>query len=412
LRHVDPAGLVGLLLLLLVAAPAPGADWPQFRGPNRDATSSETGLVPSWPEGGPRLVATFDGVGEGFSSPTVVGGQVFVTGRVNDDTHLFCFGPGGERLWGAVCGPEFTSMWPGSRSTPTFDDGLLYVLTGKGRLSARTAADGKQVWSIDLTKWFRAKVPMYGMAESVLIVGDWLICLPGAPQAFAVALDKKTGRAVWKATGVKGPIGYASAIVAEHGGVQQVITLTNKGLVGLRADDGTLLWQHTDGFGGFMAENVLTPVVAGSIVFGDGGHYGGGAAVRLQVRGEQVVPTLLWKKRAGSTHLGGYVERGGYLYGDTGRGWSCVELATGTVRYKSRQIRRAATLWADGRFYCLGEKGTMHLVEADPTAHRIVGEFTIPNAGSQTWAYPAISGGRLFIRRRDKVFAYDIAARP
>ena len=402
--------VLAFLVLPALALPAAGADWPQFRGPNRDGTSPETGLLPSWPDGGPPRVAALEGVGEGFSSPAVADGRVFVTGRVKDSTHVFCFDTSGERLWQTACGPEFTSMWPGSRSTPTCDDGRLYVLTGKGRLAALAAADGRQLWTIDLLKWFRAKLPMYGVAESVLVVGDLLVCLPGAPEAFAVALDKRTGRAVWAAKGVEGPIGYASAIVADHGGVRQIIALTNRGLVGLRAADGALLWQHAEGFGGLLAENVLTPIFAGGIVFGDGGHYGGGAAVRLQVQGAEVVPTLLWKKSAGSTHLGGYVERGGHLYGETGRGWSCVELATGTVRYKTREIRRAATLWADGRFYCLGEKGTMHLVEADPAAHRVVGEFEIPDAGSQTWAYPAISGGRLFIRRRDTVHVYDIAA--
>ena len=403
--------LIGLILLPLLVAPARGDDWPQLRGPNRDGTSTETGLLRSWSEGGPRLAATLEGVGEGFSSPTVAGGKVFVAGRVKDDTQVVCFNTDGRRLWQVVCGPAFTGMWPGSRSTPTFDDGMLYVLTGKGRLAALAAADGRAVWSVDLLKWFRAKAPMYGVAESVLVVGDRLVCLPGGPEAFAVALHKKTGRTLWTANGIKGPIGYASAIVAEHGGVRQIITLTGKGLVGLAAHDGTLLWQHTEGFGGFMAENVLTPIFADGIVFGDSGHYGGGAAVRLEVREGRFVPTLAWKKSAGSTHLGGYVERGGYLYGDTGRGWSCVELATGTVRYKVRTIRRPATLWADGRFYCLAEKGTIYLVEADPTAHRVVGEVTIPNAGSQTWAYPAISGGRLYIRRRDKVHVYDIAAR-
>jgi len=401
----------GLILSLAMATAVPAADWPQFRGPNRDGKSAETGLLTSWPEGGPRLLATFEGVGEGFSSPTVAGGRVFVTGRVKDDTHVVCFSPAGRRLWQVACGPEFTSMWPGSRSTPTFDDGMLYVLTGKGRLAALAAEDGREIWSINLLKWFHAKLPMYGMAESVLVVGDMLVCMPGAPEAFAVALNKKTGRTVWAAKGVNGPIGYASAIVAEHGGVRQIITLTNKGLVGLSAADGRLLWRHTQGFGGFMAENVLTPIFRRGTVFGDGGHYGGGAAVRLDVGDSGFVPTLVWKKSAGSTHLGGYVERGGHLYGETGRGWSCVELATGALRYKTRSIRRASTLWADGRFYCLGEKGTMYLVEADPKAHRIVGALKIPNAGSQTWAYPAISGGRLFIRRRDKVFVYDIAAR-
>lgn len=409
---VTAALAAGVLLVLMasVAGDARAADWPQFRGPTRDGVSAETGLAPAWPEGGPPLVRTVDGVGEGFSSPVVAAGRLFVTGRLKDELYVFAFDAATARpLWRAACGTAYTAFWPGSRSTPTVAGGRLYVLSGEGRLTALEADSGGKVWTLDLFETFGGKRPMYGAAESVLVVGDAVICTPGGPDACLAALDAGTGRTIWTSRGLSDRAAYASTIVVEYGGVRQVVALTEKGLVGVALADGKPLWRFTDHFGGFMAENVLAPVFRDGIVFGEGGHYGGGGAVRLKADAGAFSVEPLWKKSCGSTHVGGYVERGGFLYGDTGRGWSCVDLAGGEVRHKTGRIRSAATLWADGRFYCLGEKGTMHLVEADPNACRIVGELVIPNAGSQTWAYPAIADGRLYVRRLEQVHVYDIS---
>jgi len=394
----------------LAAGVASAADWPQFRGPERDGTSAETGLLDAWPPGGPRLVATLDGVGEGFSSPVVAAGKVFVTGRVGDDTYVFSFDAAdGRPLWRAACGSEFTKAWPGSRSTPTVDGGSLYVLTGNGRLTALVAETGQKTWSLDILEQFGGKRPMYGVAESVLVAGDLVVCTPGGPDASLAALDARTGRTVWTSKGLGDEGGYASPVVMEHGGVRQVVTLTSKGLVSVALADGKPLWRFTDFFSGLMAENILTPVVRGDCVFAEGGHYSGGGVVRLETAGGAVVPKPLWKKPGGSTHLGGYVQRDGFLYGETGRGWGCIDFADGRTCYRAKEIRGVSTLWADGRFYCLDEKGVVYLVEADPKAYRLAGQVKIPNAGSQTWAYPAISGARLYVRRLEKVFVYDVA---
>jgi len=408
-RGIAAAGVLAVVLAL-VAAAARAADWPQFRGPTRDGVSAETGLAPAWPEGGPPLVRTVDGVGEGFSSPVVAAERLFETGRLKDELYVFAFDVATARpLWRAACGTAYTAFWPGSRSTPTVAGGRLYVLSGEGRLTALEADSGSKVWTLNLFETFGGKRPMYGAAESVLVVGDTVICTPGGPDACLAALDAGTGRTVWTSRGLSDRAAFASTIAIDYGGVRQVVALTEKGLVGVALADGKPLWRFTDYFGGFMAENVLAPVFRDGIVFGEGGHYGGGGAVRLKADAGAFSVEPLWKKSGGSTHLGGYVERGGFLYGDTGRGWSCVDLAGGDVRHKTSRIRGAATLWADGRFYCLGEKGTMHLVEADPNCSRIVGEFSIPNAGSQTWAYPAISDGRLYVRRLEQVHVYDIS---
>jgi len=390
-----------------------GADWPQFRGPGRDGISSEAGLAKAWPEGGPPRLLTLEGLGEGFSSPVVAGGNVFVTGTRSGYLFLFCFAPAGRFLWRVPCGRAYTGSYPGARSTPTFADGRLYVLSGKGLLTALDAEDGRKRWMVDIFDRFGGDGPRYGAAESVLVAGERVICTPGGKDAALAALDAKTGLTLWTSRGLDDKPGHASPIPVTWGGVQQVITLTHEGMVGVRLEDGTLLWRHTKGFGWFFHENVLTPVFHNGYVFAEGGHRSGGACVRLALK--DVRPGFaveqVWKKDASSTHTGGYVVRGGCLYGASGEGWACIDMATGEVRWTEPAIRRAATIWADGRFYCVDEKGTVFLVAAGPAEATVVGKFEIPNAGSQTWAYPALSDGRLYVRRKDQVHVYDVSGR-
>jgi len=394
--------------VLLLTGPAFAADWPQFRGPNRDGKSAETGLLESWPEGGPRLLLTLGDLGDGFSSPVIAAGRIFVTGKVKDDCRVFSFDLEGRRLWQSKAGPEFTGFWPAARSTPTFDDGMVYVLTGAGRLAALDAATGQEAWGFNIFEAFRSKRPFYGVAESVLVAGPHVICTPGGSDTCIMAIDKKTGYTVWTSRGIGAEAGYASPILADWQGIRQIITLTDGGLVGVRADNGTVLWSFDKYFPKEPARKILTPIFRDGYVFADGGHLCKGGTVRLEIVGSAVTATGVWEKPQRATHLGGYVERDSLLFGHDGQGWACTEMLTGIVRYKSKEIAPAATLWADGRFYCLGESGKMHLVEADARACRIVSSFKIPSAGPQTWAYPAISDGKLFIRRADKVFMYDI----
>jgi len=279
-----------------------------------------------------------------------------------------------------------------------------------GLLTVLDAATGRRLWSVDVLERFRADGPRYGTAESVLVEQGRVICTPGGKEGTLAALDADTGRTVWTSRGLDDRAGHASPIAVTWGGERQVITLTNKGLVGVRLADGTPLWRHTKGFGGFFHEHVLTPVFHDGLVFAEGGHRAGGACVRLVPKGDAVEAEHLWSKSASSTHTGGYVECDGCLFGDSGKGWACIDMTTGEVLWTEAAIRGAATIWADGRFYCVGEKGTVYLVQAGRDGASTVGSFRMPNPGSETWAYPAIAGGRLYVRRKGEIHVYDVAA--
>ena len=188
-------GTALILAMCVQVALTHAADWPQFRGPNRDGKSRETGLLKKWPEAGPRLVRTISGVGEGYSSPSIAGGKLYMTGKVGGDLKITCFDLSGKKIWVKTHGPAFTKSYPGARAAPTLDGDMLYLLSGLGRLAAYRTDNGKEVWSTDVVGKFGGRVPVWGYAESVLIDGDKVICTPGGEKtATFAALDKKSGR--------------------------------------------------------------------------------------------------------------------------------------------------------------------------------------------------------------------------
>ncbi len=395
-------------LWALLCGPAAGADdWPQWRGPERDGISRETGLLQSWPEGGPPLVRTFRGVGSGSSSPVVAQGRLLLTGHADREEWVHCFSLDGTKRWGVKNGSGRDARG-GAQGSATVNDDFVYVVSKVGRLAALALESGQERWHRSYRE-FGGRLPKYSYAETVLISGDRLICQPGGPEASIVALDKRTGRTVWKSGGMEDTVTYCSPIVAGILGVRQIVVVTEVGMVGLDDASGRLLWRFDPPFTG--ARNCLTPVVWEAHVFAESGHRGAGALVKLSREGDRYSAEPVWRSKGLPSHVGGHVGIDGMVYGHDGRDWVCRDMRTGQEAYRAEGITNCSTIHADGRFYCLSNRGTMYLVEADPKACRIVSRFDIPNAAPRTWARPAIADGLLYLRQGDDVFVYDIRAR-
>jgi len=388
-----------------IAAAGLADDWPQWRGIGRDGKSAETGLLKSWPEGGPKLVRTIDGIGTGYSSPAVVGGRIYITGKVGTELSVFCLEPDGTKRWEAHNGPVKGNP-PESRSSPTVDGDALYVVSDAGRLGAFAVDSGKELWSLDFLERFGGRTPKYAFAESVLISGEKLICQPGGPDASIVALNKKTGETLWKAPGLSDTVTYCSAILHDGHGVRQIVVVTEIGVVGLEEATGRLLWRHDKPYTG--ARNCLTPICWKDYVFAESGHRGGSAIVRLQRNGSEFAATPVWESGELPSHVGGHAGVDGYVYGHDGRAWVCREMATGKEMFRAREVGNGSTIHADGRFYSFSNTGTMSLIAASPEGCKVAGSFKIPNASPKAWARPAIADGKLFIRNRDKLFVYSL----
>ena len=408
--------LTAVILSLLISQPGFGEskpDWPCFHGPKRDNKSTEKSLLKKWPDGGPKLLWTVSGLGKGYSSVTIADGLIYTAGMIDKQTHVFAFDLKGKEKWRRLNGRSWktTRRWAigyaGSRSTPTYDSGKLYHLSELGRLAALDAKSGKEIWHMDLFEKFDGKPPMYGLAESILIDGNRLICSPGGAKGYIVCLEKKTGKLVWANTKIKGTTGYCSPVIAEFGGLRQILSMSSAVVFAVDAKNGKLLWSVEHG--NRRNNNATDPIFHKGHVFASSGYGKGSVLVKLKAVAGGIEAERVWADKIMDNHHGGVVLVDGHVYGSghQSRGWSCLDLMTGKQVWNARG--KGSLTYADGMLYCLDERGTMTLVKATPKGHKLAGSFKVPKGGSGLyWAHPVVSGGRLYLRHADKLSAYDI----
>ena len=381
------------------------ADWPQWRGPNRDGLSTETGLLTSWPAGGPRVEWRAKGLGEGYSTVAVAGGRVFTQGQSgNQEFVLALDAKTGSRIWLTATGRSFReSRGNGPRGTPTIDGDRLYAMAADGLLSCLDAATGKSIWSQNVLQKFGGSQIPWGISESPLIDGPHVIVTPGGRGASVVALNKNDGALVWK--GGSDQAGYASAVTADIGGVRQVITLTSDAALGVRADNGQVLWRYTKVANN--TANIATPIVSDGHVFLSTSYDTGGALLRLDAKGA----TEVYFTRRMKNHYSTSVLVGDVLYGYDDSMLTAMRFKTGDVLWRHRSVGKGSVLYADKHLYVLGEDGTVGLVEAREDQYREISRFEIPAGRYPTWAPPVIANGRMYIREQDNLLAFDVQSR-
>ena len=396
------------------SAPVASGDWPGWRGPERTGVSRETGLLRQWPPGGPKLLWKAKGLGGGYSTPSIAGGRLFVMGSRGDDEYVMALDlKDGRQLWSTragLVGENRGPNYPGPRSTPSIDGDLLYTIGSDGDLVCAETATGKIVWQKHLENDFKGNRNLWAYTESPLIDGDTLVCSPGGATATLVALDKKTGAVRWRTQKEDYNIsGYASAIVAEVGGVKQYIQFLGAGLIGVSAKDGKELWFYRGNLGG---QSCATPIFHDGYVFSSAPGVegaGGDALLRLtgdraQVRAEQVylVRTIL-------NHHGGVIRVGDYLYGTSGIALLCMDFKTGAAKWRDRCVGKGSLVVADGHLYVRGERGEIALVEAVPEGYKEKGRFRQPDrSGFPAFCHPVVAGGRLYLRDEDVLLCYDV----
>ena len=407
--------ILWFLVALLVAATSRADDWPGFRGPNRDGKSAETGLLKKWPDGGPKLLWSVEGLGIGFSSAAVAEDLVYTTGMLDGEGFLFAYNLAGKLQFKESYGPEWQRSHKGTRTTPTVDDGGVYVFSGMGRMTCFGAKTGKKIWQVDTLKKFKAKNIRWGMTGSPLVDGNKVYCTPGGQSGTIVALDKMTGRTIWATEGLSELSTYCSPILVERGGNRLLVDMIQKSVICVSANDGRVVWRipyetsHDTG--------TITPV------YKDGRIYvttvvedeftKGGTMFDLSADGTAV--TERWSDQTLDGHHGGVVLVDGYLYGCnfksiTKGDWVCLDWDTGKVMYEAVWGgNKGSLIYADGMFYCYNENtGEVALVKASPESFEIESSFTVTQGTGEHWAHPAISDARLYIRHGDALMAYDI----
>jgi outer membrane protein assembly factor BamB len=403
---------LSLLALAAPAAPPEGPFWPDFHGPDRTNISRETGLLKAWPAEGPPFVWKYGDCGKGYSGVTIANGLLFLSGDFGDEERLIALDLDGKMKWQVPHGKAWRGPQPGSRSSPTWSDGLLYHLNPHALLSCLDAATGKTVWSLDLKQSFDAVTGSWGFTESVIVEGDRLLCMPGGPGGRVVALDKKTGKTVWANTEIRDRAAYSSPIVVTHAGVRQYVTLARESILGVDVATGKLLWTHPHP--STCDQNVTSPIYHEGGVFVTSGHRAGARVARLAADGKKVDET--WYLQEFDNCHGGVILLDGYLYGSGcrlyERGLMCVDFATGKKAWNAREIGKVSVTYADGRLYCLGNDATMSLVDVSPQRAAVAGKFTPPwKNPAPCLSHPVVCGGRLYIRHLDELMAYDVRAK-
>ena len=395
------------------------ADWPQWRGPQRNGISAETGLLAEWPKEGPKLVWQVKDIDSGYSTPSVVGDRLYLLSNQGLDNEFVqaLDAKGGKRIWsqriGKVGNPDQQPNYPAARSTPTVDGEWVYAFGSDGDLACLERATGKVRWQKNVRKDYGGQPGIWAYSESPLVDGEAVICTPGGPDATMLALNKNTGELIWKcAVAGDEQAAYTSALVIEVGGVRQYVQMLQKGLVGIEAKTGKLLWRYDRTAKGSPAV-IPTPVVDGDFIYSAAGRSGGGG-VRLKVNGGTFETEQLYFSPKLPTSVGGVLKVGEYLYGTSAGALLCLEFKTGNVKWDDRSIGAAALCYADGRLYLHGENGEVALLEATPEAYREKGRFKPvdqPDRGSsKAWAYPIIADGRLYIRDLGTLWCYDVKA--
>lgn len=412
----------------LIASPEPG--WPQWRGPRRDGICTETGLLEAWPEGGPKLLWSTDGLGRGYSAPIIAAGRIHLTGDVDDRLEIHTLDLGGRRLWTAINGRSWKTPYPGARASCAYRDARLYHLNAHGRVACFDAATGAELWAVELFERFGGANITWALSECVLVDGSNVIVTPGGTTALMAALDARTGETRWTTEPLRlGPspspahqraaepadeadrASYASPILFTMGGRRHLVGCSLRHVFGVDADTGLLLWTRP--LRTRFSVIAATPVLVDDAVFVTAPDTDDAGLYRIRNRPGGVDVEKLWSTPFDTCH-GGHVRVGDALYGAwyrRGKGWACLDVRTGAVRYQLNDLAKGSILYADGRLYCLSEEGEMALLKPTLTGFEYAGRFPlVADRKSDVWTHPVILDRRLYLRYHDTLFCYDIRA--
>jgi outer membrane protein assembly factor BamB len=385
-------------------------DWPQWRGPDRNGISKETGLLKQWPKDGPKLRWKITGLGNGYSTPAVAGGRIYLqSDRGNDEFAIALDEKDGKEVWSAHIGKVGKNrgpQYPGTRSTPTVDGDYVYCLSSDGELVCLEKEQGKIKWQKQLKQDFGGKMGMWAYSESPLIDGDVLVCTPGGKEATLVGLNKADGSVIWKCAVAEGDdAAYASVIIAEVAGAKQYIQFLSRGLVGVDAKTGKPLWRYKKTID--VGANIPTPIFHDGQVFSATGR-NAGAVVKLTPN-EGMIPSETWLSKKIRIGLGGAVLVGQHLYGTTAQELLCIDFNSGNILWHNKSVGPGSVCYADGNIYLRSDNGAVALVEATPERYQERGRFSQPQRGSKpAWPYPIIANGCLYLRDQDFLYCYDV----
>jgi outer membrane protein assembly factor BamB len=391
----------------------------EFREDNRTGVAAESGLLKSWPADGPKLIWLNLELPKGYSSVSFGNNKIYTTGLIDNNDVLFALDMNGKILWQTVTGRAWTQSNPESRSTPTVDGTRVYTSSGFGDLACIDGNTGNVIWTYKASEIHKGTYGMWGIAESVIIDGNKVYFSPGGPETMTIALDKTSGKLIWKSASLNDKTGYVSPILVNHGGKKMLINASLGHVFAVDVTNGEILWkivheQSTDpNMRRYDLIKCTTPLYKDGMVYITGGYDTGGMMIRIAPDGKSA--NVEWTDQVLDNHHGGVVLVNGCIYGsnwinnNTGN-WCCIDWKTGKKVWEQSWNGKGSIIAADGMLYIYDERqGNVGLVKATPEKFDLVSSFKITqgNAGP-FWAHPVIKNGILYIRHTNALMAYDI----
>ena len=398
------------VVLIVISCSGQIGNESQWRGPNREGIYYETGLLESWPKDGPELIWSFEGLGAGHSSPGIGNDRIFINGMPDTVGVLYSFDLSGNLLWKKEYGEEWHVNYTGTRSTPLIVDKVVYLISGMGAVYCFSSENGDVIWSVDLIEKFGGKNIQWGMAESVLIDGDNLICTPGGEVHNVVALNRHTGETVWTSKGFAEPSAYCSPVLIEHNNTRLIVTMTATSVIGIDADDGEFYWR--------VEQLQTNKIHANSPVYDNGIIYCSSASSRdgnsgllaLKLANDGKSVKQFFRNEEFKNLMGGIVILDGTIYGSEyrKRNWFAINAQTGDEKLISSDFGGGVIVYAEGLFYGYSEEGEIALIKMNPDSFDIISKFKVPLGTDQHWAHPVIYNKTMYIRHGNALMAYKV----
>jgi outer membrane protein assembly factor BamB len=400
--------LLLLIFSLVAMGAAPGEDWPQFLGPNRNG--SDPSPANSVSLGKPVLMWK-KSIGAGFSSPVVADGKLILFHRSQNKEVVECLNASsGERLWSFDYPTNYRDDFgfdEGPRGTPAIAGGRVYIFGAEGMLHALDFSSGKKLWSVDTHSKFGVRKGFFGAAASPLVEGQAVYLNVGGPKgAGLAAFDIRSGNVLWTAT--DDDAGYSSPIAATIGGARTILCLTRAGLVGADPASGKIRFRFPWRSRTNASVNAAVPVVVGDLVFVSASYSTG--AVLLRIQGDQ--PVKLWDSdEALSNHYATSVYKDGYLFGfhgrqEMGQSFRCVEMKTGKVRWSADGFGAGTVTLLGDRLLIIRENGEAVLAPAVPDSFKT--ERKVQLLPGVVRSYPAVAAGRVYVRNENTLAAWSL----
>jgi len=418
----------GKLIALIVALSAVcafAADWPQYYGPKRDATSEEKGLLRSWPKEGPKVLWTSP-VGIGYGGPVVSGGKVYLLDRddkVGDNLRCLDFSSG-KQLWNFAYDAPGTYNHPGSRSTPAVDGNHIYSCGPNGDLYCINTTSHKPVWNKNIWKDFGgAQLPRWAITQNPLIYRNLLIVAPQAPQTSVVAYDKLTGELKWKSPVLAGVAGYVSPSIVKAGGEDHLVMImagagfgrsaSGGSVNGLDPLSGKVLWTYGNWQCAIPVPHAVD-VGEGRMLI-TGGYSAGSAMIKVQKKGAGYEVSELFKTVDFGSHTQPPILYKDHFYthytiNERSDGLVCMSM-DGQIKWKTGEeppFVRGGSILADGLLLSVDGSKKLYLIQPDPSGFKPLASVELLEAG-ENWAPLALTDGKLLIRDQKHLKCLKVA---